>query len=249
LTGFFATWAFGQSPDFLKGVMAVSPTPLEPKRVLDGIMARTAPGRLFVVNGTAEAYLDSATQEFAAALNARPIPGRVFEYRRLAEVSHEQAGPQGMVPALLFMFRPVSLAGYQFELLDGALPTARFHFVFDSTRQAYVRGAHQLDLPERLPIGFLLSQRLSYQDVGLAPLLLRVCEEIITSYPALWHGPDCAGDAQLRLGRATEARASFHRAAERARAAGDTASAVRLTRKADGGGPGNELDLLSARAR
>jgi uncharacterized protein len=234
LTGFFAAWAFGQAPDFLLGAIALSPSALAVQQVLDGITARTTPGRLFMLTGTSEIYLDSATQSFAAALNARPAPRRVFEHQRIPEVSHDHTGSLGMVPGLRFMFRPVSLAGYQLEFSDDDRPMAKFSAVFDSTREAYMRGARELGLPERLPLGFLMGQSRWYQSPGMAPLLLRLCQELITSYPTLSTGYDCAGDAQLRLGRAADAAASYRRAIEAARTAGDSATAGRIAHKAEG---------------
>ena len=67
----------------------------------------------------------------------------------------------------------------------------------------------------------------------MAPLQLRLCVEIATSYPTLWNGYDCAGDALARMGRAAEATESYRRGAEAARSVGDSATAERLTRKGD----------------
>jgi hypothetical protein len=47
-----------------------------PREGSASITARTAPGRLFMLTGTSELYLDSAAQSFAAAPNARPASGR-----------------------------------------------------------------------------------------------------------------------------------------------------------------------------
>ena len=80
-------------------------------------------------------------------------------------------------------------------------------------------------------MSFLLGQSRLYQGSNTAPLLLRLCQELITSYPTLWYGYDCAGDAQARLGRTTEAAANYRRAMEAARKAGDNVNADRLMRK------------------
>ena len=232
LAGFFVVWAFGSAPDFVNGALALSPTPDEPERLIDGIAARSAPGRLFLVSGTAEG-LDGPARAFAAALNARRIPTLAFEHHRIPDVSHDHTGTMGMVPGLRFVFRPVSLAAYQLEFSGAEPPLAQFTAVFDSTRKAYLRGARELGLPQRLPLSFLTSQRRWYQDTRMAPLLLRLCEELITAYPTLWDGYDCAGDAQGRLGRAAEASASYRRALDMARSAGDSAAVGRLSRKAE----------------
>ena len=239
LTGSFAAWAFGQAPDFLTGVIALSPTPywlnadgFAGRQAVDGIRARSKPGRLFVLNGTAERGMDRALQLFIAALKAEPTPGCALEYERVDEVSHPHTETLGMIPGLRFIFRPVSLASYQLEFEDDEEPLPKFTSVFDSTREKYLRGARELGLPERLPLGFLLGQSSWYlQGSTMAPLLLRLCQEMISSYPTSWHGYDCAGDAQTRLGRTIEAAANYRRAIEAARKAGDNANADRLARK------------------
>jgi uncharacterized protein len=243
LTGSFAAWAFGQAPDFLAGAIVLSPTPgwltddaLAGRQVLDGIAARTKPGRLFLATGSAERYVDTATQSFAAALRARNVAGLVFEDQRIPGVAHANTGgPLGMIPGLQFIFRAVSLSGFQLEYEDGEDRLSKFSAIFDSTRQAFLRGAHQLGLRERLPLNFLSVQARGLADTALAPLQLRLCQEIATSYPTLWNGYDCAGDALARMGRASEAAASYRRGSEAARGVGDSATAERLTRKAQPG--------------
>lgn len=241
LSGSFAAWAFGQAPNFLAGAIALSPTPgwlndeaLAGRQVLDGIAARTTPGRLFLATGTAERYLDTAVQLFAAELRARNVAGLVFEHQRIPEVSHGlTGGPLGMIPGLQFLFRPVSLSGFQPEFEDGEDALSKFSAIYDSTRAAYLLGAHQLGLAERLPLDFLSQHALRYGGPALAPLRLRLCQEMTTGYPTLWNGYDCAGDALARIGRASEATASYLRGSEAARIAGDSATAERLKRKAE----------------
>jgi hypothetical protein len=189
---------------------------------------------LFVLNGGSERGLDSAVQSFAAVVNTRPASGWDFEYQRIPEVTHDHTASLGVVPGLRFIFRPVSLAGYVIDVVDDEKRSmSTFDAVFDSTRQAYLRGAHELGLSQRLPLNFLIAQSRWYQSSALAPLLLRLCQEMITSYPTLWNGYDCAGDAQARLGRPAEAATSYRRALDAARTAGDTATADRLARKAE----------------
>jgi uncharacterized protein len=240
LGGAFTAWAFGQAPDFLAGAIALSPTPawlnadgLGGRHALDGILARTAPGRLFVANGTAEVSLDSAVQSFVSAVKSRPASGWVVEYQRIPGAAHFVTAPLGMVPGLLFVFRPVSLAGFQ---LDYAAGMPALIAAFDSTREAYARGARELGLPPRLPLAFLNGQRWWHQNprADSAGLSLRVCQELIVAYPALWHGHECAGDTHRRLRRSAEAAEHYRRAVEAARSAGDSATVDRLTRKTAG---------------
>ena len=231
LAGFFAEWAFGQAPGFLTGAIAFSPSGFERTRVIDGIAARGNPGRLVVVTGTAEHSLDPAAQAFVAALRARNVPGLTFEHERIPDVTHELTPSIGMIPALRFIFRPVSLAGYQFEFDRDSNPLPAFNAVFDSTRAAYRRGARELGLPQSLPLDFLMGQSRWYQDSITAPLLLRLCQELISSYPTLWTGYECAGDAHTRMGRLAEAATDYRRAIDAAHSRGDTSAVGRLTRK------------------
>lgn len=235
LTAFFAVWAFGQGPDFLSGAIALSPTAIETERVLDGIAARGTRGRLIVVTGTAEQGLDRAARSFAAAVRARNVSGLVFAHERIPDVSHDHTASLGMTPGLRFIFRPVSLAGYQVVFDGDSNWLSTFSAAFDSTRAAYLRGARELGLPQRLPLSFLTSQGRFYQDSTTAPLRLRLCQELITSYPALWTGFECAGDAHMLLRRSAEAIADYRRAIDAARAAGDSVTADRLARKAPRG--------------
>lgn len=239
LSGSFAAWAFGEAPDFLTGVIALSPSlpwlntdGFAGRQVVDKIRARPKPGRLFVLNGEGEHAMNIGIQSFIAAVNDQPAPIWSLEYQRLDEVSHSHTQTLGMIPGLRFIFRPVSLAGYQVEFDDDQPPLVTFSAAFDSNREKYLRGARELGLPERLPLNFLIGQSRRYQGNAMAPLLLRLCQEIITSYPTLWQGYDCAGDAQARLGRTTEAASNYRRALEAAQKAGDKENADRLARKA-----------------
>jgi predicted alpha/beta superfamily hydrolase len=237
LTGLFAIWAFGQAPDFLTGAIALSPSlPLfegsAARQVLDGITARTTHGRLFLLASASEHFaMDSAARSFAAALNAQPAAPRVFDYQRIPDASHGNTALLGMVPGLRFIFRPVSLAGHMIEHLGAEAGIPRLLAVFDSTHDAYIRGTRELGLPQRLPLSFLLAQSRSWADSASAPLLLRVCETLISSYPTLTNGYECAGDAQARLHRIGEAAANYQRAIEATRIAGDNAATGRIARK------------------
>ena len=240
LSGSFAAWAFGHAPEFLVAVIALSPTPgwltddsLAGSQVLDGIAARTTPGRLFVANGTAERYLGAGVQSFATALRARSVSGLAFQYEQIPDVAHELVKSLGMTPGLRFIFRPVSLSGFQPEYEDGEDALSKFSAIYDSTRTAYLLGARRLGLTQRLPTSFLGQQARQLGEPALAPLQLRLCQDMLTWYPTLWNGYDCAGDVLARIGRAAEATASFRRGSEAARVAGDSATAERLRRKAE----------------
>lgn len=239
LSGAFAAWAFGQAPEFLTGVIALSPTytwldadGFAGRQIVDGIRSRTKPGRLFVTNGAAEVGMDRGIKSFIGEVRTQPAQAWTLEYQRLNEVSHSHTQTLGMIPGLQFVFRPASLADYQLEF-DGDEPVLpKFNQVFDRARQKFLRGARDLGLPERLPLSFLIGQAGRYQGTSMAGLRLRLCDEIITSYPKLWRGYDCAGDAQALLGRGSEAVKNYRQAADVARDAGDV-NADRLLRKAE----------------
>ena len=236
MTGLFATWAFGQAPDFLTGAIALSPSlPVAKggfaRQALEGIKARKRPGRLFLAIGTEGVDMVGAAQSFAADLNAPPVAGREVQFQQIPDASHSNTHDLGVIPGLQFVFRPVSLAGKQLDTDAGA---PKLLETFERIREGYVRGAQQLGLPERLPFSFLRAWSIA-QDTDLAPFSLRVCQELIASYPALWNGYECAGDAQVRLGRANDAAENYARALETARRAGDTAAAERIATSGEWG--------------
>lgn len=256
LSGAFTAWAFGQAPDVIAGAIALSPTPgwlmedtLAGRQVIDGIAARSRPGRLFLSSGSAEQYLGAGARAFAASLRAARVAGLALAYEEIADADHGLVKTLGMIPGLRFIFRPVSLSGFQVEFAEGDDFPAKYSAAFDSTRRVYLHGARQLGLPEHLPGSFLSLQ--AQQRLGgtrMAPIKLRLCEELITWYPTLWNGYDCAGDALARMGRPTEAGASYRRGSEAARSVGDTATAERLKRKAEPG-PGAPDPTSTGRAR
>jgi hypothetical protein len=235
MTGLFTTWAFGQGPDYLTGAIALSPSlPIAnggfARQALDGIKARKSPGRLFLAIGSEAVEMVGAAQSFAADLNAPPAAGRDVQFHQIPDASHSNTPVLGLIPGLQFIFRPVSLGGNQLMIVGTEVGTPKLLEIFERIREAYVRGAQQLGLPERLPFSFLEPWSRA-QETGLAPFSLRVCQELIASYPARWNGYECAGDAQVRLGRADEAAENYARALETARRAGDTATAERIARK------------------
>ena len=128
---------------------------------------------------------------------------------------------------------PSSYSGWKPESEDGEDALSKFSAIYDSTRTAYLLGARQLGLLQRLPLNFLGLHARQLGWPAVAPLQLRLCQEITTWYPTLWNGFDCAGDALARIGRAAEATASYRRGSEAARIAGDSATAERIRRKAE----------------
>lgn len=240
LSGLFAAWAFGQQPDFIRGAIASSPSlyfvnPSAARSIVDDVATRTQPGRLFVSTGTFEGVgMRSGAESFVAKLKARLPSEVVVEYHGIEEASHSHAALLGIIPGLRFVFRPVSLAGYEVpRLFDTDAPNKTLIAAFDSTRDRYVRGARQLGMPQRLPITFLRNQSRNYQDSSRAPLRLHICQELSTSYPEYWSGYACIGDVQAQLGRPGEAATSYRRASEVARRTGDIVAADSLARKAD----------------
>lgn len=240
LSGLFAAWAFGRQPDFIRGAIALSPSlyfvnPSAARSIVDDVATRTEPGRLFVAAGTSEGSgMVTGAKSFVAKLKTRLPAGVVVEYQAIEEAFHSQTDLLGTIPGLRFVFRPVSLAGYEVpRLFDSDAPNATLIAAFDSTRDRYVRGARQLGMPQRLPRVFLRNQSRTYQEPSRAPLWLHICQELTTSYPEYWDGYACAGDAEATLGRRGEAAASYRRASEVARHTTDTAVADSLARKAD----------------
>ena len=240
LSGLFTAWAFGQQPDFIRGAIASSPSlyfvnPIAARSIVGDVATRTQPGRLSVSTGTFEtAGMVRGAQSFVAELKTRLPAGVVVEYRGIEEASHDHAALLGIIPGLRFVFRPVSLAGYEVpRLFDIGAPNATLIAAFDSTRDRYVRGARELGMPQRLPLVFLRNQSRNYQDSSRAPFRLHICQELTTSYPEYWGGYACTGDVQAILGRPGEAAASYRRASDVARRTGDIAAADSLARKAD----------------
>jgi len=235
MSGLFAAWAFGQAPDFLTGAVALSPSlPISnrgPYRVvLDSIKGRQTPGRLFLAVGSEFPEMVGTAESLAAELNAQQVAGREVQFQRIPDASHSNTKYMGLIPGLLFMFRPVSLAGNPLAQWGTDPGTPKLLETFTSIRERYLSGARQLGLPERLPLPFLRYWTQA-QAPALAPFVLRVCEEIIASYSTVWTGYDCVADAQGRLGRSDEANGNYKRALEAARKMGDTAAAERIAAK------------------
>jgi hypothetical protein len=173
--------------------------------------------------------MDTA-KSLAAELNLQPVAGRDVHLEQIPDASHSNTYYLGLNPGLLFIFRPVSLAGNPLAQWGTGPGTPKLLETFESIRERYLRGARQLGLPERLPLPFLRYWNQA-QDPALAPFVLRVCEETIASYAAVWNGYECAADAQARSGRADEATANYKRALEAAQRMGNTAAVERIAAK------------------
>ena len=235
MTALFTAWAFGQASD-LTAAVAFSPSlPVASggfaRQALDGIIARRTPGRLFLAIGSQEgAPMVEASQTFIAGLNARPSAGRDVEFYEVPDASHGNTVSLGLVKALQFVFRPVSLAGHPLERSGLEFEAPKLVEIFEGIRDRYLRGTRQLGMPERLPLTFLRYWSRT-QAPELAPFALRVCEELMTSYPPVFTGYECAADAQARLGRSEEAGANYRRGIDLARKAGNVDAAERIARK------------------
>jgi len=237
LSGLFAAWAFGQQPDLFRAAIALSPSFVGNSAVnqqtVDGVAKRTEPGRLYVAAGTAEGpEMRLGAESFVAALYPRLAPGVIVKHEAIGGASHDHTSLFGLIAGLQFVFDPVSLAGYEVpSLVAAGAPIPRLIAAFDSTRERYIRGARQLGMPQRLPLSFLRFQSTRYQDSTVAPFRLRVCQEYASAYPTFWYGHACTGDAQTILHRIPEATASYRRASEAARRAGENAVADSLKLK------------------
>lgn len=237
LSGLFTNWAFGHAPQFVTGGIALSPSPnldglkSAGQQVREGLMTRTAPGRLFILTSTSEDGLDSANTALAAILRARPRPGWEFEHQRISGASHSTTELVGVVPGLRFVFRPASLDGLMWHNDGTDASVSKLIVAFDSARAVYVHGAEELNLPPRLPFLWLINQSNSLTAPWMARLKLHLCEATIDFYPSRWNGFECAGDTEVQMGRQTEAAVNYRRGAEAARTAGDSAAAERMVRK------------------
>lgn len=240
LSGLFTNWAFGHAPQFVTGAIALSPSPnldglkSAGQQVREGLMARTAPGRLFILTSTSEDGLDSANSVLAAKLRARPKPRWEFEHQRVTGASHSTTEVIGVVPGLRFVFRPASLDGLMWHNDGTEASVSKLIVAFDSARAVYVRGADELHLPPRLPFLWLINQSNAISDPRAARLRLHLCQATIDFYPTRWNGFECAGDTEVKLGRREEAEANYRRGVEVARTAGDSAAAERIVRKEQG---------------
>ena len=96
-----------------------------------------------------------SSKSLAAEVNAESVAGREVHFQQIPDASHSNMPNLGLIPGLLFMFRPVSLAGNPLAQWGIDPGTPKLLETFAGIRERYMRGARQLGLPERLPLPFL----------------------------------------------------------------------------------------------
>ena len=226
MTGLFAGYLYGHSPKNINAIVALSSSltwngGVAYKQILEGVRARTTPGRFFLAASRDEsAELAGAAREFARNLAGYTGP-TTFEYRELIDDSHSNTQVQGTIDGLRFIFRPVSLAGNHFEEAADE-SAASFSTRYASVRQQYLAGAAGLGLPARLPfeMGFLMSQWM-LDEPNLLSAVSVICEDIVRDHPALWHGHECRGRVRREMGDLLGAGTAFQEALRLAKQVGD----------------------------
>lgn len=226
MTGLFAAYLYGQSPKNINAIVALSPSltwngGVAYKQVLEGVKARTTPGRFFLGASRDEsAELAGAAREFARDLAGYRGP-TTFQYRELIDDSHSNTQVQGTIDGLRFIFRPVSLAGTRLELAADE-SAASFSTAYAKVRQQYLAGADALGLPPRVPfeMGFLTSQWM-VDEPNLLSAVSIICDDIVRDHPALWHGQECRGRVRRQTDDLSGARTAFQEALRLAQQAGD----------------------------
>lgn len=150
MTGLFASYLYGHSPKNINAVIALSSSlvwngGVAYKQVLEGVKARTTPGRFFLAASRDEsAELAGVAREFARDLAGYTSP-TTFQYRELTDDSHSNTQVQGTIDGLRFIFRPVSLAGIPLEQAAEE-SAASFSTAYANVRQRYLAGAAALGL-------------------------------------------------------------------------------------------------------
>ncbi len=226
MTGLFAAYLYGHSPKNINAIIALSSSltwngGVAYKQVLQGVRARTTPGRFFLAASRDEsAELAGVAREFARDLAGYKGP-TTFQYRELTDDSHSNTQVQGTIDGLRFIFRPVSLAGTQLEQAADE-SAASFSTAYANVRQQYLAGATALGLPPRLPfeMGFLMSQWMM-DEANLISAVSVICDDIVRDHPALWHGHECRGRARRKTGDLFGADTAFREALRLATQAGD----------------------------
>ena len=226
MTGLFAGYLYGHSPKNINAIVALSSSltwngGVAYKQILEGVRARTTPGRFFLAASRDEsAELASAAREFASNLAGYTGP-TTFEYRELIDDSHPNTQVQGTIDGLRFIFRPVSLAGNHFEEAADE-SAASFSTRYANVRQQYLAGAAGLGLPARLPfeMGFLMSQWM-LDEPNLLSAVSVICEDIVRDHPALWHGHECRGRVRREMGDLLGAGTAFQEALRLAKQVGN----------------------------
>jgi predicted alpha/beta superfamily hydrolase len=213
INGLFAAWVYGQRPDKINAVLALSPTIMWSdeayRQILDGIRARTRPGRFFIAASEVEGtMIPGKTTQFLSDIARIPTPATTVLHQWYADVSHGQTDILGFTDGLRAIFRPIALAG-----LDGSMSrTAVYLPAFERRREAYGAAAPAFGLPPQLPLFFTLNQALSLATPeyrGLRDVIPMLCNELRTSYPGLWAAAVCDGYARLSQDDSDGAAAAF----------------------------------------
>lgn len=226
LAGLFAAWIYGQRPDKIGAVLALSPTLMWSdqayQQVLDGIRSRRQPGRFFVAAGETEGtMIPGKVRQFLSDIAHRPPPSTDVLNQWYPHANHGQAGLLGFTDGLRSIFRPIVLAG-----MGGSMSTENAYLTeFNGRRAAYVAAAPAFGFPLRLPLFFTLAQATTlatpdYKNLqGAIPIL---CTELRTSYPGHWAVPVCDGYAHLTQHSCDSAAAAFTEGLRTAQQAGDS---------------------------
>ena len=238
MTGSLATYLYGHSPTKIHAAVALSPSLLWDFRgsrrpLLEGVRDRTTPGRFFIAASRGEdPEIADKARELVRELPSAESP-TASQFRELGADSHANTWVQGVIDGLRFVFHPMSLAGTPMEAAyaDPAQPSdaARVADAYAAVRQKYLAGAKSLGFPERMPFrfGYAVSQFALIDDdnPNLAAAALPICEDIVRTYPSLWHGHECLGRASLVMGDRQAASHAFQEALRLAKRAQDVEGA------------------------
>lgn len=226
LSGLFAAWIYGQRPDKIGAVLALSPTLMWSneayQQVLDGIRARKQPGRFFIAAGETEGtMIPGKVKQFLSDVARAPTPSTVILNEWYPHATHGQASMLGFTDGLRAIFRPVELAG-----MGGFMSYKNVYLrELDRRRAAYIAAAPEFGLPPKLPMFFTLNQATTlatpdYKDLQSAIPVL--CTELRTSYPGSWASPVCDGYARLTQHTCDAAASAFADGVRVAQQAGDS---------------------------
>lgn len=218
INGLFAAWVYGQRPDRINAVLALSPTlPWTDEayqQVLDGIRARTQPGRFFISAGETEGtMIPGKVRQFLADVGPAPTPATTVLHQWYTEVGHGHGDILGFSDGLRAIFRPVGLAGFGASMSR----TEVFLEEFSRRRDAYRSAAPAFGLPAALPLFHTLGQVISlattdeYRDLREAVPVL--CDELRASHPGTWAVSVCDGHVRVNTGDLDGAAAAFAEAA------------------------------------
>ncbi len=215
LTGLFAAWVYGQRPDKIDAVLALSPTIMWSEeayqQVVMGVRTRTKSGRFFVAAGETEGtMIPNKVRQFLADVGRQPPPVSMILPRWYPDVLHGRTDLLGFADGLRAIFEPVGklggLAGFMSD-------PATFLTEFERRRREYVNAAPAFGLPPKLPLGFTVNMALtlgaSGEYPGLRSALPTLCGDLRVSYPTSWAVPLCEGHVHFNANRADRARDAF----------------------------------------